>query len=119
MNEVKDILLESIARGTHDNRPFPSHTEAHYRRNGGGKRERELVEVIDPARSSMDLMILQLAVSGEIAPTKLVEIYPDINDLRHYLVVTRENLEVVKRKELADGINDLMILRMCAIAGWD
>ena len=119
MGEVKDILLESIARGTHDNRAFSSHTEARYRRNGDGEKTRQLVEVIDPARASMDLMIVQLAVSGEISPAKLVEIYPDIDNLRHYLVLTRENLEIVKRKELADGINDLMILRMCAIAGWD
>jgi len=126
MNKPEEILLQAIKGKVHDNRPFPTHVELKRVKTAGGYKRGKAINVIEPATNSIDLAILKFTIHGEIPPEKLVEIYPDQKMLRRYLMTTMnyflirsDDPEVKNYRELADGINDLMVLRMVALPGWD
>lgn len=117
MTKAKDVLLQAVHHDKHKNRSIPSHVELRVVRDDFGNKGNTLIDVIDPAASSIDLAILKLAVDGEISPQQLIEIYPDQQSLRRYLVTTMEAFIPVE-KDFADRLNDLMLLKMLAV-GWD
>lgn len=110
----QEKLLAAIKNGIHNGREIPGHLERSSRKSTQGQH----VKVVDHARSSIELQILKLAASGEVPPEQLIKIYPNISELRLYLVNTRDTYWDHNR-EFAEQVQDLLVLRMATIPGWD